>query len=73
MKISERIDVCIGKCFNKSRLSQEDIDCTIGLSQSDLISKHGLNQDQSDRVIRWVKQECQRIEAQQTLSIRKEE
>ena len=72
MKISEKIDVCIGKCFNKSRLSQEDIDCTKELSQSELIEKHGLNQDQSDCVVRWIKHECQRIEAQKSLEPREE-
>ena len=73
MKISERIDICIGKCFNRSRLSQEDIDCTKDFSQSELITKHGLNQDQSDCVIKWIKHERQRIEAQKSLQTREEE
>ena len=73
MKKSDQIDVCIGKCFNKSLLSVQDIECTEGLSQADFMAKHGLNQDQSDCVIRWIKKECQRMEAQKSLEPREEE
>ncbi len=73
MKKSDQIDICIGKCFSCSPLTQEDIECTKSITQSDLISKHGLNQDQSDCVINWIKNECQRMEAQKSLEPREEE
>lgn len=67
MKKSHQISICIGKCFNKSMLTTEDIECSEDLSYSDFIIDHGLNQDQADCVIKWIKQECQRIQAQKSL------
>ena len=38
-----------------------------GMLQTDLTDNHGLNIDQSDYVLRWIKNECQRMEAQKSL------
>jgi len=63
----DQINICIGKCFGQECLSEADIECTEGILQSDLIEKHGLNIDQADHVMRWIKNECQRMEAQRSL------
>ena len=63
----DQINICIGKCFGQECLTKEDIDCMEGLLQTDLIDQHGLNIDQANYVMRWLKNECQRMEAQKSL------
>ena len=62
----EQINICIGKCFAKECLNDDDIKCMEGMLQTDLTDNHGLNIDQADYVMRWIKNECQRMEAQKS-------
>ena len=72
MKKEKQLDLCIGKCFNMSSLNEDDMSCMENVTQSDLMSKNGLNQDQADFVVKWVKKESQRIKSEGLLEPKEE-
>jgi len=63
MNKSEKISIAIGKCFNKSRLLEDDMNTIKDLGASGLLD-HGLNENQIRQVMLWCQHECQREWAQ---------
>jgi len=54
MSKEEIINLIIGKCFSKSKLTQKEVEIGCELSTLDLLSQ-GLNENQVNLVFSWIK------------------
>lgn len=59
MTKNDKICVIIGKCFGRYRLSLEECSELHDMKIFDLVTKHGLNENQSREVLLWCQQSHQ--------------
>ena len=60
MTKNDKITLIIGKCFGRFNLSKEECAELHGMKIVELITKHGLNENQSREVLLWCQQNHQR-------------
>tara|TARA_B100000131_G_C18092039_1_gene602596 strand:- start:1484 stop:1744 length:261 start_codon:yes stop_codon:yes gene_type:complete len=60
MKKEDKLNLAFGKCFSKSRLTEAECEMLLDLNLLELMTKHGLNEVQSRKVMLWCQRECQR-------------
>ena len=60
MTKNDKICVIIGKCFGRYKLTLEECSILHDMKISELIIKHGLNENQSREVLLWCQQNNQR-------------
>ena len=61
MKKADKINLAIGNCFAKVELSEEECLVLQDISVLELITKHGLNEDQANLVKSWCKRSQQKM------------
>ena len=72
MKKADKLNLAFGKCFNKSRLVQEECNLILDISILDLMTKHGFNEIQSREIKLWCDLECKRTKNNYSLESRSE-
>ena len=60
MKKEDKLNLAFGKCFAKSKLTEEECDLLLDIRISELIIKHSFNEIQSRHIMLWCQSECQR-------------
>ncbi len=60
MTKNDKICLIIGKCFGRFNLSLEECTMLHDMKISELVTKHGLNENQSREVLLWCQQNHQR-------------
>ena len=60
MTKNDKITLIIGKCFGRYKLTLEECSMIHDMKITDLIIKHGLNENQSREVLLWCQQNNQR-------------
>ena len=60
MTKNDKICLIIGKCFGRYKLTLEECDMLHDMKIVELVTKHGLNENQSREVLLWCQQNHQR-------------
>ena len=60
MKKEDKLNLAFGKCFAKSRLTEDECEMLLNINLLELISKYGLNEIQAREIMLWCQRECQR-------------
>ena len=60
MKKADKLNLAFGKCFAKSKLTDEECEMIMKLTVLELVTKHSFNDIQSRKIMLWCQQEHQR-------------
>ena len=60
MTKNDKLYLAFGKCFNRSRLSDEECELLSNIKITELINKHALNDIQARQILLWCQLESQR-------------
>tara|TARA_B100001287_G_C22573216_1_gene477279 strand:- start:581 stop:841 length:261 start_codon:yes stop_codon:yes gene_type:complete len=61
MKKADKLNLAFGKCFAKSKLTDEECEMIMSLNILELVTKHLFNDIQARKIMLWCQQEYQRI------------
>ena len=61
MTKKEKIDLVISLALGRSPLTEDCVNMLSTLTHAELITKHGLNENQTNLIMTWCKHESQRL------------